>query len=498
MYLEREGRQGWWASRATPDHPISQGRPVRAVPVAAGVRVQRQAGARTPLEARPRRTGAWTPGKRITWDEAMDHHRRARAPRTSRTGATEAVAAFQGHGPRRHALQAPATGLCCARHAERRLPRLSGDSVLRPALRRWPNFILGAGYPRLDYAAFFPDRFDDPRYVVPEVHRAVGQGPAVLQPRRLLRPRAHRPHEARLQVHRRSIPRRHLDRPPRAAYHLQLRPGTDAALGLGHDRTSSSRRTCTTTTSWKSGASASTIWPPAPPSIRLNASRRSPGCHAEAIAGRRARGRQPAKPVVVHVGPRHRRLRERRAGRALRARPWPPFTGDLDVPGGVTPAAHRQRSWASGATTARQQVPPGMLEQADHQPRRTRASAHAHRIAHPDEHAGRAWRRASPIGCKMAWFIRHQRASPNTASAQRRALVQGRVARSWNSTWCQDVVHDADGHGPAATCSCRCRRSPNTNGMVLPHFGRNTRMVMGAMNKTRGRWATASPTWKSP
>lgn len=39
------------------------------------------------------------------------------------------------------------------------------------------NFILGAGYPEIDFAQYFPDRYDDPRYTVPECIVLWGKNP---------------------------------------------------------------------------------------------------------------------------------------------------------------------------------------------------------------------------------------------------------------------------------------------------------------------------------
>ena len=224
---DREGRQGGGRRRRRrPSHHA--GSPVRALPDAAGVHVQRKARA-APLEARPEGPRQGRLGRDHLGRSAR-HHRRARELRQAELG-RGVHRGVPRDGPRSHALQ-DAAGLCSTRHAELLLPHV-GRQLLRPALlggRLHPGRRLSrAGLRRL-----LPRPLRRPALRGAEVHRAVGQGPAVLQPRRLLRPHAHRPHEARLQVHRRRSPR-HLDGrpcglPPAAA------PRHRRRAGPGHDQ----------------------------------------------------------------------------------------------------------------------------------------------------------------------------------------------------------------------------------------------------------------------
>ena len=107
-----------------------------------------------------------------------------------------------GHGSRVHALR-PGVRPCYHEHAERciDLPVL-GRGVLRPARdhRELPPGRRRAGN-RL--CAVLPRSLRRSALGLPEVHHGVGQGPALLEPRRLLRPQHHRHHEARREDHHR-------------------------------------------------------------------------------------------------------------------------------------------------------------------------------------------------------------------------------------------------------------------------------------------------------
>ena len=53
---------------------------------------------------------------------------------------------------------------------------LSGGSCYGPRCTI-ATFQLGAGYPELDYAAYFPDRYDDPRWECPKYILVWGKNP---------------------------------------------------------------------------------------------------------------------------------------------------------------------------------------------------------------------------------------------------------------------------------------------------------------------------------
>ena len=106
---------------------------------------------------------------------------------------------------------------------------LSGGSCYGPRCTI-ANFQLGAGYPELDYAAYFPDRYDDPRWERPKYILVWGKNPIYSNPDGFF---GHAlvdlmklgsklivvdPQVTWLAAH--------------AEYHLQLRPGTDTAVAM--------------------------------------------------------------------------------------------------------------------------------------------------------------------------------------------------------------------------------------------------------------------------
>lgn len=93
------------------------------------------------------------------------------------------------------------------------------------------DYHLGAGYPELDYAAFFPDRYDDPRYEVPKYIILWGKNPIYSSPDGFFG-------HAIIDLMKRgskiiTVDPRLTWLGARAEYHLQLRPGTDAVVGMG-------------------------------------------------------------------------------------------------------------------------------------------------------------------------------------------------------------------------------------------------------------------------
>ena len=83
----------------------------------------------------------------------------------------------------------------------------------------------------LDYAAFFPDRYDDPRYQVPEIILVWGKNPLYSSPDGFF---GHSIIDLKKRgSHFIVVDPRVTWIATRADYHLQLRPGTDAAVGLG-------------------------------------------------------------------------------------------------------------------------------------------------------------------------------------------------------------------------------------------------------------------------
>ena len=92
------------------------------------------------------------------------------------------------------------------------------------------DYMLGAGYPELDYAAYFPDRYDDPRYEIPKYIVIWGKNPLYSSGDGFFG-------HAIIDLMKRGSKLITVD--PRVTwlaahseYHLALRPGTDAAVAL--------------------------------------------------------------------------------------------------------------------------------------------------------------------------------------------------------------------------------------------------------------------------
>ena len=295
-----------------------------------------------PLKRDPKDRGkdAWV---EITWDEALDIIEE-RVNYIKENYGAEAIVAFQGTGREATLYKTPLA------YAALGTPNscfpMSGDSCYGPRCSV-ADFILGAGYPELDYAAYFPDRFDDPRYEVPKYIVLWGKDPLFSNPDGFfghtlidLMKRGSKfivvdPRVTWMAAH--------------AEYHLQLRPGTDSALGLGminliiqedlydHDFVEN----------WCYGFDELKERAAQYPLDKVEENH--VGAGGNHCAAARGRGHQPS--LVVHVGPGHRHELQRRAGRPLRAHPGR-HSGRLGRAGRRDAGRAPRRSWASGATNA--------------------------------------------------------------------------------------------------------------------------------------------------
>lgn len=165
--------------------------------------------------------------KRITWDQAYDiieekvrYYQKEYGP--------ESIAMMGGTG-REATLYFPALA-----YAVLQTPNntgvLSGLSCYGPRCAV-TEYVLGAGYPEIDYAAYFPDRYDNPEFKVPEYLIIWGKGPLESNADGFFG-------HAVIDLMKRGtklivVDPRATWLATRAEYHLQLRPGTDAALALG-------------------------------------------------------------------------------------------------------------------------------------------------------------------------------------------------------------------------------------------------------------------------
>ncbi len=446
------------------DHPITQGRLcVRCLTLPEYMYNEKRV--LHPLKRDPKDRGkdAW---EEITWDEALDIIEE-RVNYVKQNWGAESIVAFQGTGREATLYKTPLA------YAALGTPNscfpMSGDSCYGPRCSV-ADFILGAGYPELDYAAFFPDRFDDPRYEVPKYIVLWGKDPLFSNPDGFFG-------HTLIDLMKRGS--RYIVVDPRvtwmaahADYHLQLRPGTDAALGLGminlviqedlydHDFV---ENWCYGFDELKERAAEYPLdkveeitWVPA--ETIAAATRAVATSHPSSFMwglaiDTNANGVQAGHCVLILAA----------------------ILGDLDVPGGVTLAvpASFMGKWRYECA---QQLPPGMLEKQITNPKYKGFRA-AHLIAHPDEILN-TLETDQPYPLKMAWFYATNGIA-NTTNAQGKRWYKALQKMEFNVV--QDVFMT-----PTAMGLCDLFLPVTTfaehDGMVLPHFGRNTHMVM-AMNK---------------
>lgn len=447
-----------------PDHPITQGRLcVRCLTLPEYMYSEKRVLSPLKRAREYRGKDAWEP---ITWDEALDIIEERVNYVKERWGA-ESIVAFQGTGREATLYKTPLA------YAALGTPNscfpMSGDSCYGPRCSV-ADFILGAGYPELDYAAFFPDRFDDPRYEVPKYIVLWGKDPLFSNPDGFFG-------HTLIDLMKRGS--RYVVVDPRvtwmaahADFHLQLRPGTDAALGLGminyliqedlydHDFV---ENWCYGFDELKERAAEYPLdkveeitWVPA---ATIAAAARAiaenhPSSFMWGLAiDTNSNGVQAGHTVLILAA----------------------ILGDLDVPGGVTLAvpASFMGKWRYECA---QQLPPGMLEKQITDPRYQGFRA-AHLIAHPDCILD-TLETDEPYPLKMAWFYATNGIA-NTTNAQGKRWFK--ALEKMEFSVCQDVFMT-----PTAMGLCDLFLPVTTfaehDGVVLPHFGRNTHMVM-AMNK---------------
>ena len=198
-HQRRQTRQG--RRRRDPSHHA--GPPVRALPDPARIHLSSRPHPHSPLP-RPERSR----------QGQMESHHLGRGSRHHRgegqlcegelgAGISGRLA---GHGSRVHPVRLR-HGLRLPGHPQPVLPA-ERPGLLRPALHR-RRLPFGRGLSRARLRGVLPRSLRRPALRGAQVHHPVGQGPAVLESRRILRARHHRPHEARHQAHHHR-PARHL------------------------------------------------------------------------------------------------------------------------------------------------------------------------------------------------------------------------------------------------------------------------------------------------
>jgi len=179
----------------------------------------------TPMkrDIRDRGKDKWTP---CTWDEAMDTIVEWVLKIREESG-PEYICTFQGTGRDVNMYHAPmAYGAIGTPNAA---STLAGESCWGPRFCV-SNFLLGGGYPEMDYSAYFPERFDDPNYSLPDYLVIWGKNPIYSNADGLFG-------HGTVDLMKRGTKLIVIDPrltwlASRAEFHLQVRPGTDSALGL--------------------------------------------------------------------------------------------------------------------------------------------------------------------------------------------------------------------------------------------------------------------------
>lgn len=210
-----------------PDHPITNGRLCPRC-IALDEVVYHKDRLLSPMirDREDRGKDRW---KEISWDEAYDLLE-AKIREIQDTYGAETIFTLTGTG-RESTLYAPVYGPAIMNTPNGASTyAFSGEACYGPRATV-TNFVLGAGVPEIDSAQFFPDRYDHPGYEVPKYIMVWGKDPLYSSPDGFfghciidLMKRGSKiitvdPRLTWLGAH--------------AEYHLQLRPGTDAAVGLG-------------------------------------------------------------------------------------------------------------------------------------------------------------------------------------------------------------------------------------------------------------------------
>lgn len=204
-------------------HPISQGRLcVRCLDLPEYVHNPQRV--IYPMKrAGERGENKWT---RITWDEAIDTiYTRTKEIQTKY--GKQSVAVFAGTGREATLYYCPlAFGVFGTPNV---CFPMSGFACYGPR-RSIAYYLFGTGYPEVDFAGYFPDRYDHPGYEVPKYIICWGKQPLHSNPDGF-------PGFTLIDMMKRgskiiSIDPRVTWLAAHSAYHVQLRPGTDAAFAL--------------------------------------------------------------------------------------------------------------------------------------------------------------------------------------------------------------------------------------------------------------------------
>jgi anaerobic selenocysteine-containing dehydrogenase len=207
-----------------PDHPISQGRLcIRCLTLPEYVHHPQRI--TTPMKRAPGDRGKdkW---QKISWDEAWDIIV-PKIKQLKKDHGAESIVVFGGTG-RQACLYYYPLGFASIGTPNVCYP-WSGWSCYGPRCSI-TDYILGAGYPEIDFAGTYPDRYDNPNYVQPKWIMEWGKNPLMSNPDGFFG-------HSLIDMMKRGTELIMIDPRmtwlgTRSKYVCQLRPGTDAALAL--------------------------------------------------------------------------------------------------------------------------------------------------------------------------------------------------------------------------------------------------------------------------
>lgn len=210
-----------------PDHPITHGRLCPRC-IALDEVVYHKDRLMSPMvRAREDRgKNAW---KKISWDEAYDLLEK-KIREIQDTYGAEAIFTLTGTG-RESTLYAPVYGPAIMNTPNGASTyAFSGEACYGPRATI-TNYLLGAGVPEIDSAQYLPGGYDDPQFEVPKYILVWGKDPLFSNPDGFFG-------HSIIDLMKRgsriiTIDPRLTWLGSRAEFHLQLRPGTDAAVGMG-------------------------------------------------------------------------------------------------------------------------------------------------------------------------------------------------------------------------------------------------------------------------
>lgn len=210
-----------------PDHPVTHGRLCPRC-IALDEVVYHKDRLMSPMvRAREDRgKNAW---KKISWDEAYDLLEK-KIREIQNTYGAEAIFTLTGTG-RESTLYAPVYGPAIMNTPNGASTyAFSGEACYGPRATI-TNYLLGAGVPEIDSAQYLPGGYDDPQFEVPKYILVWGKDPLYSNPDGFFG-------HSIIDLMKRgsriiTIDPRLTWLGSRAEFHLQLRPGTDAAVGMG-------------------------------------------------------------------------------------------------------------------------------------------------------------------------------------------------------------------------------------------------------------------------